>query len=126
MPVSLADLEEPTRTIQVKFARNVLTLTYRRHATTPVKQARWVRELATPGEGQLMELVRAICELVVEWDLVGPLPADGSVVPAGEPVPLEPEIVAHIPTQALIPVFMEIMEDIKLPNPTNAGRSRSG
>jgi hypothetical protein len=128
MPISLADIEDPTRTIALQFAPDrVLTVTYRMDVITPASSLRMIRAHSTGTEEYAKEFIQTLCSLIVQWDLAGPLPADGSVVPPGELVPVTPEVVSHISTRLLARVLNEIMADFNaLPNPTSAGRSRSG
>jgi hypothetical protein len=55
------------------------------------------------------ETAAVICQVVKEWDLVGPVPFSdigtlkaGELVKAGKPIPLDPEIVKRIPPQLLL------------------------
>jgi hypothetical protein len=61
--------------------------------------------------GVLMDRDTAVvlCQVVKEWDLVGPVPFSdigplkaGELVKEGDPIPLDPEIVKRLPPQLLL------------------------
>lgn len=121
MPLTLADIEEPTARLDITFRPGVvLHLVYRTDIVSPARIARWTRMAQEAGAGQLEEVVRGLCDMVVEWDLAGPVPSDGSVVPPGKPVPIKPEVVSHLPTRLLVRLFLEIAQHLSLPNQPSA------
>lgn len=65
-------------------------------------------------EGEDQEtLANRICDLVREWDLTGPVPLtdlgkvkEGALIPANEPIPLDPEMVKVFPQPLQIGIVL--------------------
>jgi hypothetical protein len=72
------------------------------------------------ADGVLMDRDTAtvICQVVKEWDLVGPVPFSdigtlkaGELVKAGKPIPLDPDIVKRIPPQLLLGITRGLVSE---------------
>lgn len=81
------------------------------------------------GETGAARIADQLCTLVTSWELTGPVPiqtvgsiTEGSIVPEGEPVPLDPEVVRHLPLPLLQGMFQGLMGDAvpKSPKTPNA------
>jgi hypothetical protein len=70
---------------------------------------------ANPGAPCPMtpEQAGALCELITSWNVTGPVVSDDNVilVRAGEPVPLEPEVVRYLPPWLVAPIARAAMSD---------------
>ena len=68
------------------------------------------RDITGSGDQVIAGVASRLCGLVADWDLEGPLRrGDGSeAVAAGQPVPVEPEVVRHFP----LPLIRAITEAI--------------
>ncbi|MCX7669313.1 MAG: hypothetical protein N2439_04495 [Anaerolineae bacterium] len=126
--VTLLDLQEPLRTIALPAPGGELSITYRLERFSVAEMLKWQRLMQEEQEGpeQLMLLVRRIADLIADWNLSGPVPSDGSIVPEGEPVPVDPEVIAHIPLHVMRWIIETISQDANRPNLMSAGRSRPG
>lgn len=68
---------------------------------------------------------RALCYVLATWEATGPVPMDdlpdgtkeGSVVADGKPIPLEPEVLALLPTMLLQGIITGVTNHA-LPDPT--------
>jgi len=121
MGVSLGDLFD-AREIVIARGRGELRVRYRTDILTPADLARWQEAERT---SQLDAVVAQLASVIEGWDLVGPLPRDGSFVAPGAPVPVTAEALGHLPTVLLNELVTAILADY-LPNVVNAGASSSG
>lgn len=73
------------------------------------------------------QLAIDLCHMVARWDWEGPVyRRDGSeVVPAGHPIPIDPNVVQHIALVILRATSAEILEDA-FPNRKSGQRQRKG
>jgi hypothetical protein len=70
------------------------------------------------ASGVLMDrdTAEVICQLVKEWDLVGPVPFSdigklkaGELVKEGDPIPFDPDIIKRLPPQLLIGIVQGLV-----------------
>ena len=69
------------------------------------------------ADNESQAYAEAICRMVPKWEMLGPVPmenvgdlVEGSIVEADKPIPLEPEIVKHLPLPLLKGIVMGIWE----------------
>lgn len=118
--ISFADLVERKRTFAVKFIHGVtLEVTYRPDRLTAANLQRINEALDADDEYAFATLVS---EVMTEWELTGPF-AEGTEleVPAGEPVPITPAHLGHMPGPYLGHIWKSIAEDA---NPDPKAKTR--
>lgn len=106
--MKLSALQQQTATLEVPFAGETITLTYKSGAYTPAYMA---------GMGQL-DLTEHVAGLVTSWDLTDESDPENPV-----PYPVTPEALAALPTLFLRAIAEAISED-QGPNrkrPTGSG-----
>lgn len=76
------------------------------------------------GESDAHQAAGIICAIVSAWELTGPVPletvgtiAEGSIVAEDAPVPLDPQVVRHLPIPLLKGIIAGLVQDA-LPKPT--------
>lgn len=109
--ISLEDVAADSHTIQVDMGRlGPLDVTYRVYAVTPEIELRRRALDATTIEG-MRELLSIFGAIVSDWGLTGPLPADGSLVAAGEQCPTNnTDVLLKLGTPLLSKVLSACME----------------
>lgn len=111
--VSLSDVIADRATVELAFGEATIAVTYRPQRVTFDFQDRIAQAVAG---NDLLILVRGLCELVREWDLIGPLEGVGengepvTLVAAGKPIPLDPAVVRHMPAVVLTAIWQGISE----------------
>jgi len=108
MPLTVESLRIGKATIGVKYAEDVVRVTYRAGLITPA----WQAELRLSNHESV---VREICAVVEEWD----------VTESGDPYPLKAEAVKLLPRPLLTKILLEILYDTS-PGKTNAVTSDAG
>lgn len=120
MGLSLSKLVDETRTFNVKFESGDLSVTYKPSTLS----AGAMKKLAeTVDDDDPNGFAIMFCSTVTAWDLEGPLGEGKNAVKAGQPVPLDPELVAFVPTATLRYIMEEIAEDAS-PKRSKRGSSR--
>lgn len=117
MGLKISDIKREERTTTISFDSGDLNVTYRPNVFTPAT----IAELASVTDGsdnaavleQNESFVRQLCELLVNWDLIGD---------DGEVIPIEPEAVAKVP----LSVFQVVMRHIGEENRPEARRRSRG
>jgi len=108
MPLTLEKLRIGRATIPVKYAGEVVRVTYRAGLITPA----WQADLRL---SQLEVVVRDICAVVESWDLTE----------NGETYPLKPDAVAKLPRPLLVEILLTVLYDTS-PGKTNSVTSDVG
>lgn len=108
MPVSFANLVENERTVTIDINGQDLHVTYKPKTLSPA----FMNDMAEQVEDDDPNAFATMfCSVVTAWDLEGPLGEGKKAVKAGDPVPLEPEIVSYIPTAIMRYILEQIAED---------------
>lgn len=100
MPISLNHIKNDKRSIAIDYNGDTLNLTYKPSELTPAIEAE-IREEALEGRND--RLIETVCKMVIQWDLLDE---------AGEPLPLEPEIVRDLPSAFLYAIQQGCREDM--------------
>jgi hypothetical protein len=91
-----------------------LHITYSPNALTPSDEAKLLTARQSSGIEMYQELLNQLCKLLRGWDMVGPLyNADNGelIVEEDQTVPLQPDILQHMPTSLMTGLFKAISED---------------
>lgn len=91
-----------------------LNLVYSPNALTPSDEAKLLTARQTSGVEMYQELLNQLCKLLRSWDMVGPLynSTNGDlIVEEDQPVPLQPDVLQHMPTSLMTGIFRAISED---------------
>lgn len=111
MPIRLSELAKDRRDTTIGTPLGPLKVTYRPNALTSVDAA----ELAAArGDESFRVLLRQMEQLIVEWDLVGPIFQKGTdkvVVEADQPIPIKAEVLQYVPYGVLNDIFVAIQND---------------
>lgn len=129
MPVSIADLGRNRRTFHFPTDYGDVRVTYRPYQMTPAREAEIARLGAASRdedentdvqntEQGLTKIIAQFTEVVEAWDLVGPLStkADGTgkvIVPDGEPVPIDPDILRYVSSYFMVSVLNGVAKDAR-------------
>lgn len=128
--VSISDFVLDQATCKMPLGDKELVVVYRPRALTPALTERF-QQMINAADAHASGVVLA--EIVVSWTLTGPITgwravrdADGEhvkdadghlqyeaydVVPAGEPVPLDPNILRHVSTGAQMQLWMALQRE---------------
>lgn len=112
--------DKETATIDVRGLS--IAVTYRPNKIT----MRYMADLARRGQADDVEAIAdMVPQLLDAWDLEGPLEdEDGNeLVGAGEPIPVEPDMIASLPAMFVVELSQRLQELVASgPNPTTATR----
>jgi hypothetical protein len=110
MAITLNHIVSNSKSFNVEFEGGNLNVTYNPRKLSAAYLAK-VNEYLE--EGDTLAMGRLFCEIISDWDLVGPFNEEGDdeFVAAGVAVPLEPEYVAWIPGPTLQHVLSEAAAD---------------
>ncbi|MGC4107814.1 MAG: hypothetical protein QM753_15945 [Thermomicrobiales bacterium] len=115
MGISFSNIVENTRTAAVEFENGeVLNVTYKPKAMSPAFFDKLNKELNKGDETDPYAVAHMVCAIVTDWDLLGPLGEDedgNDLVGKGEPVPVEAQYVAWVPTGILGYIITSVAED---------------
>lgn len=121
MGITFADLVEKTRTFEITLDKGSLEVTYDPSALSPAKISRLnkqLREVANSededNDENLFAVAKMFCSVVKGWSLVGPFGEDDNgkpLVAVGEPVPVEPDFVAWLPSPIISHIIEKVGED---------------
>ena len=119
--ISFADLVERKRTFAIKFSNGAtLEVTYRPDHLTAANLKKISDAEALEDE---LGFARLMCGILDEWELTGPFAVGSEYeVAAGEPVPITPDHLAHMPGPHLGYIWRAIPEDA---NPDPKAKTRS-
>lgn len=108
MPISIADLTRPTRTVTVDYDGNIVNLTYSPGRLTPAVEARLnqANEQNRPASGVADELAK----IIVSWDVTGD---------DGKPLAVTADLLHEFPTRFLLACVSAIGGDAR-PNVASA------
>lgn len=125
MPLSIADFKSESVELTVETSLGPLALRYRPNRMTPLREAQLTRSAADDDDPAVIGL---ICDLVEWMDVCGPLVDDDGteLVAAGDPVPMEPECVAVLPSRLLSRVLTAIQEDMTDGDPKSSKNGSRG
>lgn len=127
MPIRVADLAKERKEIIAATSLGGVLVVYRPNVRTPADEARMI---GLTGEEAYREMLQSMKKLIASWELVGPVydAIDGSVVVEEDaPVPIEPEVLQHMPSSLLTLIYQDIIEDMRpnsQKNPSNASPKR--
>lgn len=128
--VQVSELQQGSRTATLPCG---VTLSYRPHlCTQPVLQGMQRLLARKDSEGNenpdVLGFSRVLCKLVTAWDIGGPVGwltiteagevEETELVPEGQPVPLDPEVVQHLNVLVLSAVALELAVDSVPPTMT--------
>lgn len=129
MPVSIADLGRNRRTFNFPTDYGDVRVTYRPYQMTPAREAEIARLGAASRdeddntdvqntEQGLTKIIAQFTEVVEAWDLVGPLSTkpDGTgkvIVPEGEPIPIDNDILRYVSSYFMVSVLNAIAKDAR-------------
>lgn len=149
--ISVAEFDEREREAYLKlkfvgYPEQPLRVVYDPGMLTEETNA-YMKDMAEDNDDRV--LAQIICEALIDWDMYGPFPImktqyteDGKIlrdernrpvrkevmlVPAGEKIPLEPEIVMHFKTAWLVQIWQKINADAmgdETANPNSRKRLR--
>lgn len=113
MAVKLSDFVNERAEIFLPTPLGEIRVVYRPNKRTLADEARMA---AAQGEEAFRELIIAIENLVVEWDLVGPMydPESGvQIVGEDQPIPVKRDVLQYMSTKLLSAILQAIMEDMR-------------
>jgi hypothetical protein len=138
VPISIASIKANSKTVGVELdgADEPLVVVYNPANFTPARQASLSGSDGEDAEAQTERFIDAFCTIVDRFgNLEGPLfdeddPDEAGnpreVVPAGQPVPVEPEYVRLLPFTVINKVLEAIQEDMTADPKERQKPSRSG
>lgn len=115
MPVTLSDLQQDERELDVAIGENTLHIAYRPSGITPVLEEK-LRETREDERGGKM-LVEMLAAILTGWDL---LPE-----PDAAPLPIDEKTLQTLPTRFLVSLVEAITEDSNA-DPTKSKASAAG
>lgn len=134
MPISMGDFAAARRTFTYETEIGGVQVTYRPYAMTPARESQIARIAAAEADPEdakdvqetdqgLTKIVTQFCEIVEAIDMVGPVyrrldPRTGRgigdpVIPAGESVPIEPEVVRFFSNTFIVGVLVAVSKDAR-------------
>lgn len=121
MGITFADLVEKSRTFDIELDKgNALQVTYDPSALSPAKISRLNKQLRAVADDDedndenLFAVAKMFCSVVKDWSLEGPFGEDEDgepLVAKGEPVPVEPDYVAWLPSPVIAHIIEKVGED---------------
>lgn len=113
MAIKLADFVNERSEVFIPTPLGEIRVVYRPNKRTLADEARMA---ASSGEDQFREIIKALENMVVEWDLIGPMFAPDSgeqLVEDGQPIPVKKEVLQFMSTKILSTILSAIMEDMR-------------
>jgi hypothetical protein len=142
MPIRVGDLVQERRKIRIKLSAGELEVTYRPNELTPAKEQLFTEALNNRDKTHRIPMLDMFHDLVVDWDLEGPLTAavqvvddetnevlvqEGQeVVADGERVGTHPDHTMHLPSHFIARVFTAIQKDMNPDPKESKGNSGGG
>lgn len=114
MGIRIGDFANERKDLVYETNLGELHLVYNPNALTPSDEAKLVTARQSSGIETYQELLNQLCKLLRNWDMEGPLfnsDNGDQIVGEGEPVPLQPDILQHMPTSLMTGIFRAISED---------------
>lgn len=131
MPIKIIDVLANRRTLAVSlpgWGGDALGVTYLPNAITPERVLLSDRVMKLDdNEAKMAGILDLFCAVVSDWDLIGPYPADGSVVRDGEHVPVRADIARGFGMVTLNTILQACIDDVADPKSwTTSNHSSNG
>jgi hypothetical protein len=126
MGISIGDFAKARKDMVYETDAGNLTLSYSPNALTPSDEAKLMAAREQSSIALYKEMLEMVCKLVKSWDLNGPLynsETGDEIVPEGEPVPISPDILQHLPLPFLTGLYRAIGED-NIPKSSNVDQKK--
>ena len=114
MGIRIGDFANERKELVYETPLGALNLVYNPNALTPSDEAKLLSARQESGVEMYQELLNQLCKMLRQWDMVGPLynaDTGDQMVGEDEPVPLQPDILQHMPTSLMTGLFRAISED---------------
>lgn len=109
MGISFSNIVEDSRTVAIDINGHDLHVSYNPSRLSPAYMSKIGDTFE--DEEDALAFARLFCEIVVDWDLEGPIGEGEHAVGHGEKVPMVAETVAWVPAAILRYIIEQIGED---------------